>query len=225
MEEEKTYSLLRVFRSSEDAQFFVEIFDNSGIDYKLEQVQSSSDNIITDSFNAKDDALGYECMLLVCDSDIEKAQIVLRKHLSEYFSNGNNEENTLLNDFTDDELEDVLRKPDEWNVEDQVLAQAILNKRGKIVSDEQVEQYRNQRLDILRKPKFVGVVSIIVCYIFSILGGLIGLIIGISFIGKKKLFNGEKVAIYDNRSRLHAKVSMIIAVLVMLGIVVYFMIM
>ena len=43
------------------------------------------------------------------------------------------EENTLLNEFNDEELLDVIKKPDEWAVEDIVMAQTLLEKRGNIV--------------------------------------------------------------------------------------------
>ncbi len=224
MENEKNYTLFRAFRTEEDAQFFIDILKDSDVDYKLEAYQKTSDNIYTDSFGAGEEAMGLKCLLMIAEDDVEKAQIELRKHLVEYFSNANNEENTLLNEFSDDELVDVLKKPDEWNEEDVVFAQALLKKRGIEVSDETVEKYRSERLEILRKSKFGGWGTIVICYILSLLGGICGLIMAISLLGKTRLFNGEKVYMYDKLTRTNAVINFVISIFVIIAVVLYFVV-
>ncbi|MCF0206688.1 MAG: hypothetical protein HUK15_04605, partial [Bacteroidales bacterium] len=71
--EEKQYTLLRVFRSEEDAQFFVDILGDTDVDFRLEKPQKTSDNIVTDSFSSGSDALHNDFFLMVNVDDVEKA--------------------------------------------------------------------------------------------------------------------------------------------------------
>ena len=161
-------------------------------------------------------------MLMVAEDDFERSQNELRSHIAEYFRNAGSEENTLLNEFNDEELLDVIKKPDEWAVEDIVMAQNLLEKRGKHVSDEVVEAYRNKRLEEVRKPKFGGYGTIIIGYIFAFLGGIIGIFLAASLLGKKRIFNGEKVNVYDKATRTNAIIYLIISILDIIALVVYF---
>ena len=161
-------------------------------------------------------------MLMVAEDDFERSQNELHSHIAEYFRNAGSEENTLLNEFNDEELLDVIKKPDEWAVEDIVMAQTLLEKRGKHVSDEVVEAYRSKRLEEVRKPKFGGYGTIIIGYIFAFLGGIIGIFLAASLLGKKRIFNGEKVNIYDKATRTNAIIYLIISILDIIALVVYF---
>jgi|GEM_PF-2192627 len=224
MEDEKNYVLLRVFREEEDLKFFTEIFDDCNVDYKIDNPQSLSDNTLATAYGVQvaEDAMQYKFMLMVAEDDFERAQAELRSHITEYFRNAGTEENSLLNDFSDEELLDVIKKPDEWSIEDIAIAQSLLDKHGKHVSDEVVETYRQKRLEEVRKPKFGGYVTIIIGYIFAFLGGIIGIFLAASLLGKKRIFNGEKVYVYDKTTRTNAIVYLIISILVIIAIAVYF---
>ena len=104
------------------------------------------------------------------------------------------------------------------------MAQTLLDKRGKHVSDEVVEAYRNKRLEEVRQPKFGGYGTIIIGYIFAILGGVIGIFLAASLLGKKRIFNGEKVNIYDKATRTNAIIYLTISILVIIVITTYFVV-
>ena len=154
---------------------------------------------------------------MVAEDDFERSQSELRSHIADYFGNAGSEENTLLNEFSDDELLDVIKKPDEWAVEDIVMAQTLLDKRGKHVSDEVVDAYRQKRLEEVRQPKFGGYGTIIIGYIFAFLGGIIGIFLAASLLEKKQLFNGEKVVMYDRKTRINAIIYLIISIVVVIA--------
>ena len=130
MEDEKNYILLRVFREEEDMKFFTDVLDECNIDYKVDNPQSISNDVLSSAYGVQvaEDALQYKYMLMIAEDDFERAQKELRSHIAEYFRNAGSEENSLLNDFSDDELLDVIKKPDEWSEEDSAMAQALLEK-------------------------------------------------------------------------------------------------
>ena len=224
MEDEKKYILFRVFRNEDDMKFFTDVFDDCGIDYTIENPRADSTDVLSSAYGVQvaEDAMQYKFMLMVAEDDFERSQNELHSHIAEYFRNAGSEENTLLNEFNDEELLDVIKKPDEWAVEDIVMAQTLLEKRGKHVSDEVVEAYRSKRLEEVRKPKFGGYGTIIIGYIFAFLGGIIGIFLAASLLGKKRIFNGEKVNVYDKATRTNAIIYLIISILDIIALVVYF---
>ena len=226
MEDEKKYVLFRVFRNEDDMKFFTDVFDDCGIDYTIENPRADSNDVLASAYGVQmaEDAMQYKFMLMIAEDDFERSQNELRSHIAEYFRNAGSEENTLLNEFSDEELLDVIKKPDEWAVEDIVMAQTLLDKRGKHVSDEVVEAYRNKRLEEVRQPKFGGYGTIIIGYIFAFLGGVIGIFLAASLLGKKRIFNGEKVVIYDKATRTNAIIYLTISILVIIAGIVYFVI-
>lgn len=226
MEEEKNYILFRAFREEEDLLFFTEVLDDRNIDYKVDNPQNGSDNALASAYGVQvaEDAMQYKFLLMIAEDDFERAQQELRSHIVEYFRNAGNEENSLLNDFSDEELLDVIKKPDEWTEEDTAIAQSLLEKHGKHISNEMVEAYRQKRLEEVRKPKFGGYLTIIIGYIFAFGGGVIGIFLAASLLGKKRIFNGEKVNIYDKATRTNATIYLIISILVVIAGVTFIVI-
>ena len=77
--------------------------------------------------------------------------------------------------FTDQELEEILRKPDEWGDLDYALAQHILQQRGRYVTDQELRELRDKRYETLSKPEEDSAGAFIGWgYGLSIAGGFIG---------------------------------------------------
>lgn len=109
-----------------------------------------------------------------------------------------------LHEFSDQDLMEILIKPDEWSADDAVLAQILLRQRGKPVSPEALELIRTTRMETLREKALSPKGHIIVGYVFAILGGLIGLAIGWHInTSKRTLPNGEQVPVYTSGHRRH----------------------
>jgi hypothetical protein len=109
-----------------------------------------------------------------------------------------------LFDFADQELFEILSKPDEWNEMDYLLSRKILRDRGKEVNDHTIELLRKQRLSELAKPEEGHKGWMYAGYIFALLGGLLGMFIGWHLSTfKKTLPNGQQVYGYSETDRKH----------------------
>jgi len=125
------------------------------------------------------------------------------------------EKDYYLFDFTDDELHDVLKNRNEWSAFDYVLARKILDDRGTPVSEEQIEEYREEEIEALSTPQESEATWIILGYISAFLGGFLGIFIGaMMWKFKKTLPNGERVYAYTNTSRINGLIICIISVIV-----------
>lgn len=109
-----------------------------------------------------------------------------------------------LHGFGDDELMDILVRPDEWSTEDADLARRLLRERGKPVATTTIEALRKARVDDLREEAPPQTVFIIVGYVSALFGGVIGIALG-RYINtaKRTLSNGERVSVYRREDRRH----------------------
>lgn len=97
-------------------------------------------------------------------------------------------------------------KLDEWGAYDRRLARKLLADRGKPLSDELVSIIRQQRIEDLGQPASPQTGFIVLGYISSILGGLLGVAIGYHLNTAKKILpNGERVYAYRGKDRWHGK--------------------
>lgn len=118
-----------------------------------------------------------------------------------------------LHQFNDQELMEILLKPDEWSAEDAVMAQTLLRQRGKPVSPDAIEVIRASRAEQLREKDPSPRGYIIAGYVFAFIGGLIGLVIGWHInTSKRTLPNGERVPVYASQDRKHGARIFIIGV-------------
>ncbi|GGG36613.1 hypothetical protein [Hymenobacter glacieicola] len=106
--------------------------------------------------------------------------------------------------FSDEELLDVLLKPDEWNSFDVALARRILRQRGHDVSPALTERLRQQRLQDLARPEPPQKAWILFGYAMALLGGIVAVFIGWHLYShKKQLPNGQQVLAFQPRDRAH----------------------
>lgn len=142
--------------------------------------------------------------LKIKKSDFEKANKILEADAEKIINDLDKE--YYLFEFTNDELYEILLKPDEWNEFDYKLSQKILTERGKSIDADLLNSLRNQRLKELAKPEENQRGWIWVGYILTLLGGFFGMIIGyLIWTSKKTLPNGEVVNSYSEQDRKHGK--------------------
>lgn len=111
-----------------------------------------------------------------------------------------------LFEFTDDELFDILSKPDEWNALDYQLAKKILTERGREVSDEIIASLKNQHIAELAKPDESNRIWIFIGYLSILFGGLFAILVGWHlFTYKKTLPDGRRVYDYTEKDRRHGR--------------------
>lgn len=124
------------------------------------------------------------------------------------------DKNHYLYGFTDEELFEIVTKPDEWNEFDFQLAKKILKERGKDISQEMIDLLKKQRLNELAKPEEGQKNWIYAGYTTALLGGIIGVFIGWHLATyKKTLPNGKQVYGYKQEDRKHGRKIWILGVI------------
>ncbi len=205
--DEEDFSTFEKFHSIELAQETALLLKEHGIEVLLEDISPAVDITFTGNPHEK------EVELKIPQNDFEKAHSLLEKEVEIDIENV--EKDHYLFEFTDEELIDIQAKPDEWGEFDLILSRKILASRGKDISDERIAELRNKRLAELAKPEPKQTGWIVVGYITSLLGGILGMTIGyVLWKQKKTLPNGQKVYTYREEDRSHGKLMLIIGAVV-----------
>lgn len=184
------FAVFKKFSNLDQANELGAILTQNNIEHKL--VNNSPQIDITFSGNT----LQNEVQLLLIPSDFDKANQVLHAEAEKLIAEI--DANYYLFDFTNEELYEIIMKPDEWGAFDYTLAQKLLKDRGVTVNEELVSTLRKQRIADLAKPEEGQKPWIYVGYFFAILGGILGLLIGwYLWTYTKTLPNGQKVNAYS----------------------------
>jgi hypothetical protein len=209
------YLRFKLFPDKATAEDFAEVLKQNGIDYQIDE-----DALVFDPSYANN-PLSTDYAIMIKQSDFKQASHAY----DEYFARQLDEvpDDYYLFSFTDDELLEILAKPDEWGSFDYQLAKDLLKKRGVDVTKEKTERLKADRYYQLAQPEGESVKNIVAYYIVSILVVLIfffpiGMIIGwVWGYSKKQLPDGYKVYNYNETVRDHGRniflISMILFVL------------
>ena len=194
----ENYSIFRKFPTLEQASELKDLLNENGIESIL------ADNVPPVDVTFSGSTLNNQIEIRIKQTDFKKAEEILEKKAEDLIDQI--DKDYYLFEFTDEELYEVLLKSDEWNAFDYTLAQKILKQRGKSINKELLNSLKNERLRDLAKPEGNQKPWIIGGYVFSILGGFLGLIIGyFLWTSKKTLPNGQKVYSYSENDRKHGK--------------------
>lgn len=171
------------------------------------------DNIVSVDVTFSGSALQDQYEVRINPSDFERAEFIVEEEAENLLDKIDKE--YYLFSFTNDELYEVLVKSDEWNPFDYKLAQKLLINRGEKVDAEMLYSLKKERLNVLAKPEENQKSWIIAGYLFSFLGGGVGIIIGYSlWRSKKTLPNGERIYSYKSEDRKHGRNIFIIGLIV-----------
>ena len=139
-----------------------------------------------------------------------------------------NDSSHYLHEFNEEELYEILRKPDEWSNYDHAYSQKLLKSRGHEIDLEKIKSFTEKRYEELSKPEKSSQLQIVAGYIFACIGGLLGIMIG-WYIWKstKTLSDGKKTFVYEQEDRQHAKTIAILgttmtSILIIIRIVIFF---
>ncbi|TPG33371.1 hypothetical protein [Flavobacterium pectinovorum] len=171
------------------------------------------DNIPPLDINFSGSTLQNQYEIKIDTSDFKKAEAVLEKDTENLLDTI--DEDYYLLSFTNEELYEILLNSDEWNVFDYKLAQKLLTDRGKTIDSEMLTSLKNERLKILARPEENQKAWIIAGYIFALLGGGIGIVIGYSlWRSKKTLPNGERIYSYSAEDRKNGQRIFLISIII-----------
>lgn len=203
------YSIFKVYPTKELALEFKELLEKEGINSAL------GDNVPPVDVTFSGSTLEHRYEIRIKQSDFPRAEKILGNHAKNLINQV--DKDYYLFEFTNEELYEVLIKADEWNEFDYTLAQKILKDRGKPIDQELLSTFKKERLKTLSKPEGNQKPWLYAGYIFALLGGIIGIIIGyFLWTSKKTLPDGNKVYSYSSEDRARGKTLFFFATILMI---------
>lgn len=204
MEEKQV--VFRTFSTREDAEALSALLSENGIIFKITQSEINFDpSTLNSEVNKKNE-------IFIHQTDVAKAEEILLQQAEKLLMDI--EPDYYLLSFSDEELIDIVRKQDEWNAFDYLLAKKLINQRGIQFDEQKIKEIQQERLDELAEPEKVKLTWIIVGYFLALFGSIFGMIIGYSFWQTKKtLPNGEKIYNYSKKDREHGLIMFVFGTL------------
>lgn len=197
------------YHERERAEALMQVLEDNQIEFEVTEHRESLDALYGDK------QLGQQYFVKIKRSDFSKVDLILAEHGEKGIETVDKEH--YLYEFTDEELFDILSKPDEWNEFDFHLSKKILKERGKEINDETIELLKKQRINELAKPEDSSKSWIYAGYLFALLGGLLGIFMGYALTtSKKTLPNGQKVFTYSPMHRKHGARILIVGIIMFL---------
>jgi hypothetical protein len=207
MHDPETFLTFRKYQDPALAEEIAGLLRDNRIEYEIE----TNDHFFNPSFI--NDAISQAMTdLKLHPEDFTKAD----KVLADYYKTQLKlvDKDYYLFSFSDQELDEIIAKPDEWGPLDYQLAQQILSDRGQDMTPERVEGLKQQRITDLKQPERAGRAWIYIGFTSAILGGAIGIIVGALLINfKKTLPNGERIYAYRESDRRQGKIIVGISVI------------
>ncbi|MEM7185065.1 MAG: hypothetical protein AAF466_00295 [Bacteroidota bacterium] len=206
--DEEEFSIFRRFSTLEQALELQDQLEAEGIQTII------ADNVPPVDINFGGSTLNNEIEIRIAPDDFQKAEELLLQQAENLVDNVDPEH--YLFDFSTEELYEVLIKYDEWSEFDYTLAAQLLEKRGEQVDEQTLTRLKKERINELARPEKGQKGWIIAGYIFAILGGFLGLIIGYAlWKSKKTLPDGDKVPSYSENDQKHGQYIFLIGMIVL----------
>lgn len=204
---ENDYAVFERFSDPVQAKELQGVLSEHGIEAELTDNSPPLDSTFVGN------TLQNQVELRIKQSDFIKAREVLEKDSEKLI--GNVDKNYYLFSFSNEELYQILLKPDAWSPFDFVLAKRLLSDRGQDISPALLAALKKQRLEDLTEPESEQKPWIILGYISAFLGGFLGILIGWYLWNfKKTLPDGQKVYAYSEHDRKHGRTIFIIGIIV-----------
>jgi hypothetical protein len=201
---DQEYEVFQSFYSEESANSMFRLLSENGIIGKLEKSRVAVDKVIIG------DSMDPGIHLKLKTKDFTSAHDLLNKKIEENIDAL--DPDYYLYSYSNAELMEIIKKPDEWSHQDFVIAKKILTDRGRELSTYEIDKIRAVRIEELAQPEKQGTGWIILGYIFSVLGSPVGIFFGLFLVtGRKILPDGAKVMIYEKKSRTHGAVIITIS--------------
>jgi hypothetical protein len=199
-----TFVIYKMFADKTPAQILGRLLEANQIEYIIEDNSS-----LLDASFAGGAELAKEFAVCVSEADVSRVNKIIEASAESDMANI--DADYYLNEFTDDELREVVLKSDEWNEFDVVLAKKMLKQRGIELSAEDLSAFREQRIEMLARPEKSQIYTVLFGYVFALLSGVIGIAIGwFLYTQKKTLPNGKKVYSFNSTDRKHGGLIMFI---------------
>ena len=195
---EENFVTYKKFIFKDDALDLIEILKENNIDYVLDDNSSRLDSSFGNDDNTKQFVLKIE------KENFEKVEELEEKSISKSLDNV--DKSYYLFESSDEYLIEIVLKKEEWSKFDYLLAQKILKERGKEKNQDLIKAINKRRVEDLKTEEASPKWLIFIGYLFSILGGFIGIFIGLYLMNyKKTLPNGETIYGFGKEDRNSGK--------------------
>ncbi|WP_395062320.1 hypothetical protein [Flavobacterium sp.] len=202
------FSIFKKYSSIEQTQEIITFLNSNNIETEIGNNIPPVDSLLTGN------NITPEFEIKIKITDFETATKLL-ENIAEDQINQVNKDHYLFS-FSNEELYDIILKQDEWNEFDYSLAKKLLSERGKPIDEALIKSLKKQRLNDLSKPEENQKPWIITGYIFAIMGGFFGIIIGyVLMTSKKNLPNGQRIYSYHANDRQHGKMIFYIGIVLL----------
>lgn len=196
------------FYTEEEALDIFGVLKEKGIEGKIEKPGELLDRTFIG------DNLEKKVFLKIRSDDFQKANKILDARIEQNISAL--EKDYYLFSFTDNELLEIINKPDEWSRQDFLIAKKILKDRGETIPEEKIEEIKSERIRELENPEKETGSWIAFGYLLALFG-IPGIIFGLVIMSSKKILpTGRKVYVYNLNSRNHGRNVLIISGIVLL---------
>ncbi len=206
---------------------FAEQLSSEGVDFLLENPPGLLDNIFVGT--SSDPPI----IIKLKPADFSRANNILKDYYKKLVDLVDRD--YYLFDFKDEELHEILARPDEWGMFDYQLAQKILKERGKNIDNDFLLKLNAERKTVLTEPISAGISFYIIGYFFIaygiyssffpfadinllpylILTPFFSIVIGgFIFKSKKTLPDGEMIFTYRKEDRRQGMIMMYIGLVV-----------
>jgi hypothetical protein len=177
------------FYTKEEAEAFAALLDSNNILFDAERLTAQLDNI----YLGEDSEPRY--LVKVQKEDFGKVESLMKSEMEKQVDDV--PANYYLFQFSNEELTDVMRKPDEWNYFDQLLARKLLLQRN--VEVNAITEGSVFRQEDLYVPARIEAGWLILAYLMAVLIPFAGIPMGLlMFSGQRTLKDGTKVPLFDN---------------------------
>jgi hypothetical protein len=184
------------FTSKELAADLTRLLTDNEVQYDLE------DNSISFDVSFANNPLLGDYRVKLQAADFARADEILNKQGE--FIIRNIPASYYLNSFKEEELVEILRKPDEWGKVDYLLSQKLLREKGINVSDGMIADFRASRVKELSQQESISPIWLFVTYVWALAGGFMAIFAGWHLMTlRKTIFTGQEIYVYTAQSQNH----------------------
>jgi hypothetical protein len=205
-----SFSLYQQFFSAEQAEPVLSILKEHQIPFEFKQSRKIVDAVI-----AGESSSDYLYELRIPSNRFEEVNRLLQQNTTVNLDDL--DPDYYLLSFSEQDLKEIIQKPDEWSNQDFSIARILLEKQGITYSEEDLDDIRNERMNVLARPEKIHRKLRSAGYAFAIFLAPVGLIMGaVIWQQKKTLPNGRREFVYDYSSRKEGKIIFIISLIMSL---------
>jgi hypothetical protein len=203
--EKSTFEYYRSFESKENAKVFTEFLTENEVEFLVDSPEVLIDkSIVGTGFLPK-------ITLKIKSQDFEKVNELIAAQVEDTDIAA---EGDYLNELNNEELTDILKNPDEWSIEDGIVAKKILAERGITYSDTEISTFKNDKLQQIRVGKKASPLTLILYFLCILVGFYIGIFFTLAGIGMGYYYgygtstdiNGKKYFAYDKETQRYGKI-------------------